>query len=284
METEIFQMLLQRDIVLRQRSMQKSGDETILYKNSALYQSKDWRRLVQLDTYPVQRKLCHNEIVLDYDSCPETMTNVLPRWLDANGLRFEAWSSSRNGLHIHLWVTDADNKFWIAKDIARKVKQTLGLTCDFGPMQGNIIRTEGSTHPKKKYVKVQVFSNLSRLFFLNDLRPSGGHKVFNSGSTGASKSKPRAGQIPTCIKYILGHKFNDGRKRLMFTVASWYVAQGLDKKTATEKTWKWAKEQGGISWQEVYASVNSTQGRVGCTTRHQILEEIGVDMSDCKWE
>ncbi len=88
---------------------------------------------------------------------------------------------------------------------------------------------------------------------------------------------------------ILDGVFSDGTKRLMFCVASHYVATlgKENRKEAVKATWEWVKRQesNSVSSGSVWASVHSSNGTVGCNLRHDLLEEQGIDIGDdCKWE
>jgi hypothetical protein len=182
---------------------------------------------------------------------------------------------------------------WI-ESISIKVSQSFagrlfGVENDIGPMTNGMIRTEGAKHPRKGNQKILFMKNLSTLFPMNDINSSVRDKVSKLGLTsdanGMSNSGLSHGKCRTCMKLILDSTFTDCRKRLMFTVASHYVAVGLTKADAVDKTWTWAERQGGINKNEVWASVHSSSGKVGCFGRHKLLEEVGIDMEGkCKWE
>jgi len=100
---------------------------------------------------------------------------------------------------------------------------------------------------------------------------------------GNSNSKLINGKMPKCMRYILSHQFSDGRQRMLFTIVSWYKANGYSDKDNVRFASEWARRQGlNIPTGKIWASVKSTNGSVGCNYRHGLLEEIGVDIGKCE--
>jgi hypothetical protein len=267
------------------------GEEMPLFKDSEHYDSKRWVKRQECETErPIQRMLSKHECVLDYDDITLPLQQQLLDWLDSIEFKYEAWMSSPTGLHIHFLtpMVGHEKKKAMVSYISQKIYELFNIANDDNPMSQGIIRAEHSIHPKKGCEKILLRAKIPRLFPMNELTPTVMQKVFEMSSrgapTGISNSGLKGKKCRTCMNYILSNRFRDCRKRLMFTVASHFVAQKLPKSECLHLTWQWAKQQGGITYSEVYASVNSSNGRVGCHTRHKLLEEVGVDMSDCRWE
>lgn len=267
------------------------GEQMPLFKDSEQYDSKRWvQRQECVTERPIQRMLSEHECVLDYDNTSLPQQQELLDWLDEIEFKYEAWMSSPTGLHIHFFtpLTGRDKKMAMVSYVSQKIYEKFLMMNDENPMSQGFIRAEHSIHPKKRFEKILLRAKIPRLFPMNELTPTVMQKVFEMSSTGAPMSISNSGlkgnKCRTCMNYILSNKFSDCRKRLMFTVASHFVAQKLPKSECLHLTWQWAKQQGGITYSEVYASVNSSSGRVGCNMRHKLLEEAGVDIGDCKWE
>jgi len=263
--------------------------ERPLYKNSKSYNSADWRDYADLtEKYPVQRKLTSFECVFDLDHVSEMQITLIPKWLKETGLKFIAYKSGPEGLHIHFWsdVYGKLQKKALTTHMASKLEEMFGVKNDLGPMGHGHIRCENSFHPKKGYQKEfllstvniidpinEISANIRRLLPNVDLKPI-------QGKTGM-----RRGKSPKCIKYILSHQFSDGRERLLFVIASWYKANGVDDADNVDKCMEWARRNGKfMSRQKVWATVKSNTGTVGCTYRHALLEELGVDIGECSYE
>lgn len=267
--------------------------EPLLFKHSNNYESKDWVYVNKCCTfYPVQRKLGTKECVFDLDHVSPAAMKQIPLWLESIGFKFQAWKTSTDGMHIHFW-TPIEGKFrkkTLVQELSKKIEEMFNVKNDLGPMGHNHIRTEWSKHPRKGTVKVPLSGALSRLFFENDIDSTTREKVFKSEPSDPSKLKSnsgvRDGKCPTCIKYIMSHQFVDGRQRLMFVVASWFKSScNGDDKEATRLTWEWIKSQNiMIPYSKVWSTVKSSNGTVGCRYRHDLLEELGIDMSHCSWE
>jgi hypothetical protein len=260
-----------------------------LYKNSKSYESSDWRDYKDLtEPQPVQRKLTLHECVFDLDHVAPIHFESIPEWLKITGLKFIAWKSGHEGIHIHFW-TDIHGKYQkkqLVEIMARKIEERFGVKNDLGPMGHQHIRAEYSYHPQKGYQKVLLFDNLNELFPINHI-PVELKSQIDAIDTAPVKGKVgmRNGCSPTCIKYILSHQFADGRNRLLFAVVSWFKANGLSDQEVFDKAYEWSKRQGGRLYPRfIWATIRSNNGTVGCTYRHAVLEELGVDMSKCKWE
>ena len=278
------------------------GEPMPLFKDSEHYDSKRWvQRQECVTERPIQRMLSEHECVLDYDNISLPQQQELLDWFDEIEFKYEAWMSSPTGLHIHFFtpLTGRDKKRSLVEIVGNKIDLKFSykdkndeivytIKHDIYPMHSNFIRAEYSIHPKKGCEKILLRAKIPRLFPFNELTPTVMQKVFEMSSTGApmtiSNSGLKGTKCRTCMNHILSNRFHDCRKRLMFTVASHFVAQKLPKSECVHLTWQWAKQQGGITYSEVYASVMSSSGRVGCNMRHKLLEEVGVDIGDCRWE
>lgn len=269
----------------------ESIDELPLFKNSDSYESKDWRKWEEVTvSRPVQRKLTRRECVFDLDDVAPIHFEMIPHFLKETGLKFIAWKSGPTGMHIHFWtqVTGKEQKRQVVKYMSTKIEELFGVKNDLKPMGHECIRTEGSIHPFKKYEKTFLTSNISTLFPINDLPDSLIEKV-GEIDLSAGQITPNNhsidGKKPSCVKYILGHKFNDGRERMIFSLISWFKAEGLTPKEIFDNVYSWCKEQNyTISPRVIQSKIHSNSGKVGCAFRHEILEELGVDMSKCCYE
>lgn len=260
------------------------------FKNSNIYESSDWRDWRDLTTFPVQRELTRRECVFDLDDVTSLHMTLIPNYLKETGLKFIAWQSGPNGMHIHFWtqIVGKQSKKALVKYMASKLEEMFGIKNDLGPMGQGIIRCEESKHPNKGYQKTHLMTNLSPLFPINEIPPSVLEKVSDLEPT-EGQMKPRNtvrdGKIPTCMKYILSHQFSDGRKRLLFIVVSWWKGNGNSEQEIFKLCREWAiKQNWSISNRTIWSTIKSTNGKVGCTYRHTLLEELGVDMEKCKYE
>lgn len=265
-------------------------NEEPLFKNSYDYKSSDWRAFNDLDQWPVQRKLTTHECVFDLDHLTPIQIQLIPNYLKETGLKFMAWQTSDSGLHIHFWVNlyGKHQKKALVKFMAQKLESTFGIKNDLGPMGHGHIRTEFSFHPQKLTCKTLLMSTMSDLFPQNELPPSLLQKVAGLTSSDAFKSVNNSklnGKSPMCIKYILNHKLHDGRERLLFAIISWFKANKLSEQEIFQRSYDWCKMQDyHISTSHIWAKIKTSTGQVGCSFRHQVLEELGVDMSCCKYE
>lgn len=266
--------------------------ELPLFKNSTQYASSDWREFGDLTVvWPIQRKLTTHECVWDFDHVNEFEMKMINNWLAQVGFKFISWQSSPSGMHIHFWtkVHGKEQKKMLTEYLAEQLEKRFGLKNDLGPMGHGHIRTEFSIHPRKGNVKEFLMSTVSPLFPFNDIPDEIYLKVTNfdpksvkiKGKVGENEE----GEIPSCMKYIIGHKFADGRERLTFALISWYKASGHTNDEIFDLVYEWCKRQDYriMPWQ-LKGKIATSSGQVGCTYRHRILEELGVDMAKCHWE
>jgi hypothetical protein len=266
------------------KDLQDSLDENILYKNSLQYESSDWRTLDNLIIItPIQRKLFTSECVFDFDGISDTQLERIIGWLEFTGLKFSAWRSSETGVHIHYFtdVYGKEAKKQLVKHMSSKLEDKWGVENDSGPMGHDCIRAEYSIHPIKNYQKRLVFSNITIVNPINIIPDEIKAKITNYTPTEISGiSGVKDGKSPKCMRYILSNTFSDGRKRLLFTVVSWYKGSGLTDKEVYDASYKWAKSQNlSISGRMIWAFIYSSNGTVGCRYRHNLLEELGVDIN-----
>ena len=264
---------------------------SVLYKNSYSYNCPDWREFEDLTVAnPVQRKLAPNECVLDFDGIDDMTAQLLPQYLTDKGFRHITWRSSSTGIHVHFFTqyTSKSIKKAIVNMVAEPLERRFGLVNDIMPMGHGHIRCEWGFHPEKGEQKKFVASNIGTLFYENYIDAKDLPKVSSNQATSAQNGAligTVKGKIPTCMKYILGTKLSDGKKRLFFAVVSWYKATGGSKDEVAALVRSWSEMQ-GQQWsvKQFNATWNSCAGSVGCKFRHQILEELGLDMSKCKIE
>jgi hypothetical protein len=261
------------------------------FKNSLTYASADWRDFEALSvTWPVHRKLTVHECVFDLDHVSQAQMSAIPEWLKAQGLKFIAWKSGPEGMHIHFWTkfTGKEIKKALVNIMAKPIENMFGVVNDALPMGHGHIRTEFAWHPTKGYQKILLMDTVSELFPFNDIPEHIKDKVKHVCElpiTPTGKTGSKDGKMPTCIKYILSHQFADGRNRLLFVVVSWFKGSGLSDDEIYTRAHEWAKRQGGRLYpQFIWSTIRSSNGTVGCNYRHALLEELGVNMSQCKWE
>lgn len=262
-----------------------------LFKNSRIYESNDWREFSSLTTdAPVQRKLTAHECVFDLDHVAPIHFETIPQFLTESAFKYIAWKSGPEGMHIHFWtnITGKEAKKKLTELMAQKLEEIFGVKNDLGPMGHGHIRCEFSFHPKKDYQKVFLRANLSTLFPFNDINPNLLQKVLSNDLKSPLKTgKVTAvnGKIPTCMKFILENHFSDGRERLLFSLISWNKASGMTDDENYKSALEWCNKQNyKAGHRALWAKVKSSGGKVGCTYRHSILEEIGCDIGECKWE
>lgn len=261
---------------------------TPLYKNSLQYECKDWREYEKLDVYPpVQRELCRNECVLDFDNVSAIDKQVICDYYKNAGLKFWAWESSESGLHIHFWVDiiGKQAKKKLVAELTRGARETLGIACDIQPMSHGVIRAEHSASPKHGFIKREFMQNLPVLNPINNLSPQMKQLVMTdeeAAKHAVGRVGAKNGKAPKCVKYMLSHQFTDGRVRILFALISFWKASKvndidiLSNATAWCQTQKYYYPKG-----KLIACIKSSNGRVGCAYRHSLLEELGVCV-DCQ--
>lgn len=278
------------------KTIEGYGQEAPLFKNSKGYNSKDWTEWHDCSVYPIQRKLTKNECFFDLDKVHVDLVEPILKWLDIIEFKYSAYQTSRDGdicgLHIHFFtpVETKYGKIALVQILGHKIKELFNIENDIQPMKSGVTRTEYSMKGNKlNKMKILIRAKIDNVFPINELSPEMSKKVFDLASSLAQTRAPNVStkgkKMRTCVRRILEGTFTDCRKRLMFCVASHYVSQkDLSKEEAIKLTWEWAKRQGGIEYKDVVASVNSSQGRVGCNLRHALLEEVGQPIYNCKWE
>lgn len=266
-------------------------DGAPLFKNSLSYDSREWVTADKLTVkHPVQRKLTDRECVFDFDGVGDMHFEVIPALLTELGIKYIAWKSGPMGMHIHFWtqvVGDIEKKA-VVKYLATKIEEVYGIRNDLGPMGHGFIRAEYSFHPIRGYQKTLLRNTLTELNNINYLPAELLEKIDEiKGEFNQKRGKIAEidGKRPTCIKYILSHQFSDGRQRMLFILASWFKANGYTPEQNFKLCYNWCEKQKyNISNRKIWAFIHSTSGTVGCTHRHEVLEEIGVDMSKCQYE
>lgn len=259
-----------------------------LYKNSLQYESADWRAFKDLTVKePVQRKLTPTECVMDLDHVSEMDMVIIPNWLKSTGMKFIAWQSGPNGMHIHFWanVYGKEAKKQLTDFFASKLEEKFGVKNDLLPMGHGHIRAENSIHPEKGYRKEMLMLNINVVDPINHIPPQITEKLINvSVNIPTGNNTIRNGKVPKCIRYMLSHQFSDGRERMLFAIASWYKANEYTDDENMQECLEWCKRQNYmISPHKIKATINSSTGKVGCRYRHNLLEDIGVDIGKCEY-
>ncbi len=259
------------------------ASEDILFKNSPHYQSSDWRPLSDCTTVPVQRTLTSGECVFDFDGVSNLDMKAIPLWLRDAQMKFAAFRSSSTGMHIHFWtnVHGTNRKKALVRRLAAKIEEVFGVKNDLQPMSHGVIRTEYANHPVKGEQKVPLDVNIPYIDPINvipshvlvDLGEDDSYTTY-SGVTGNP-----GGLMPKCMRYILSHQFSDGRDRLLFSIVSWFKASGKTDQEIFDIAYEWCKRQDyHVSPSAVMAKIQSSSGQVGCRFRHELLEELGIDI------
>ena len=259
------------------------AEETILYKNSAQYESRDWLPLKMITVAnPVQRKLLANECVFDFDNIDEEKANLICAWLKDAQLKFIAFMSSPTGLHVHFFcdIFKQDQKKTLVRIMSRKIEELFNIKNDINPMNQQFIRSELSIHPKKNVTKRQIFCNINQIDYINFIPIELKNQLSESMEyVGASVSGSDKGLAPKCIKFITSNSFADGRMRLIFVLASWYIGSKKSKQETFTLLKTWCKKQNyNVSSSKLWATIACSEGRVGCRYRHELLEDLGFDV------
>lgn len=260
-------------------------------KDATVYESPKW---VEYDKrfykFPIQRRILKNECVLDFDKVTDITAEMIVKYMKETGMKFNAWRSSKNGLHIHFFtnVVGKFHKIKLVEIISSRIDELFGVKNDINPMRQEFIRCEYSVHPQKDEIKTPLWLGINPLFPENEI-PYNILKVIeqnltpldDKGNLIVKSPQKSLENPPKCVKYILSNAFADGRKRLLFALASWYKNLLPDEEILKIlKTW--AKRQGMIiSDYKIRAIIRSTNGTAGCTYRHMLLEELGHD-PQCK--
>ena len=263
--------------------------EPVLYKDSLVYHSKNWKPYNQcINDFPVHRKLTMYECIFDLDGLSSMHFKTIPEYLNETGLKFIAFKTSNNGMHIHFWVDiyGKHQKKALVEHMSQSIETIFGVKNDILPMGHGFIRAEYSFHPIKNTQKVPIFYNISDLDYVNNIDKKLRDKVTGVEFNVSETHSISGGNLTTCMKRILGGVWADGRDRMLFAIISWFKADGKSDKEICDIAYKWSKKQPGfyISKGTIYAKIKSSTGKVGCTYRHAILEELGEDMSGCKRE
>lgn len=264
-------------------------ENIVLFKNAEHYVSVDWRPFKFLDVcHPIQRKLTTRECVFDFDGVTDTQVDFIITQLTQFGLKFNAWRSSSNGLHVHFW-TDVRGKMAkksLVRLFAQKLETILGIKNDLQPMMQEMIRSEWSIHPKKGVEMILIHDNIPRIDPINIIPDEIKKKVisnYDDGISGRGLTGSRKGELPSCMRYIMSHKFTDGRKRLLFVVLSWFKGSGFSDGEVVDATYEWCVRQGlKVSKGHLRRILGSNTGSVGCRYRHELLETLGIDINCTK--
>lgn len=249
------------------------------YLNSLTYVSKDWRfrKELTVDT-PVQREILPNEIVADFDNISEeNAKKVFSYFLKSNYL-FAYFKSSDTGMHIHFFcnVRNKHNKFGVLKLIEEDIN-IKDVKIDAQVVKRGIIRAENSIHPEKKTKKTLVYSNVSLFNYINELPVE--MLIKSSNFRPQVVTRHTSDETPKCVKFILSNTFSDGRQRLVFLLSSWYKGQGLNESEVFTKVKEWTDRQNyNLSDYVIKSTIQSSQGCMTCSGRHELLSELGFDV------
>ena len=255
-----------------------------LYLNSKDYFSKDWRPKQECSVYS-NRKLCEEEIVFDFDKLTSIWSDCskICSYFNQKGFKFWLYQSGEQGLHLHLFINGIKNKHQKAKFIEIISKQ-LELEIDVGPNKRGWIRAEGSLHPTKGFKKVLLYTNvhtmayICRDFYMNYIFGHNAQKVFNQGFSGTPRHIPDDLVAPYTIDQMLYTKFNDGIKRVLFCLVSFWKSKKLSDEVIFNKSKNWVEYQGAnILDSHIKATIKSSSGLVRDGYRQKLLEELGVD-------
>lgn len=255
-----------------------------LYLNSSSYFSKDWRPKQECDVFS-NRKLCEEEIVLDFDKLSNIWTDLsnICTYFNKKGFKYWVYQSGEQGLHLHLFIDKAKNKHQKTKFI-EIIQQQLGIEIDVGPVKRGWIRAEDSSHPTKGFKKVLLYTNvhklayLSRDFYINYIFGHNANKVFNSGFSGTPRHISEDLVAPFTIDQMLYTKFNDGVKRVLFCLVSFWKSKKLSDDDIFDKTKNWVDYQDAkVLDSHIKATIKSSSGLVRDKYRQKLLEELGIE-------
>lgn len=264
-----------------------NGGHPVMVKDSLCYESSKWApHPNRAYEFPVQRKLLKNECVLDFDDVYDASAEIILNYLRSTGLKFNAWRSSDTGVHIHFFanVSGKYHKIQLVEIVASRLYELFGVKNDINPMRHEIIRCEYSMHPQKKRKKLPMWCGINPVFpdnifpqeILNTIEKN--VPPLDENGYPIVKNAPKSlDNPPKCIKYIMTNRFVDGRKRLLFVLASWFKNLVPDEEIL-EILKEWSTKQGmSIPTYKIRTTIKSTNGTAGCKYRHYVLEELGHD-------
>jgi len=253
-----------------------------LYLNSSDYSGKDWKLKEDCSVFS-NRKLCKYEIVVDFDNVSHDQKTQILTWFIKHNFLFVIYTSSETGLHLHFF-SKYKNKFHKRK-LLELIEQDLKIPIDSGPVMRGWIRAEDSVHPVKKTIKTLLYTNISKLaylsplFYTNELSYSTHKKVLSQSILGDEIILSPETETPKSIRYMLSHKFTDGRSRIIFCLMSYWKDKGLDNNKIFENTKEWLRKQNYyIQDHKIWASIYSNKARVRDNYRLNLLNELGVDI------
>lgn len=253
------------------------------YLNSANYYSSDWRYKEDCEVFS-NRKLCAEEIVCDFDKLPNfwyDFTRIMG-FFNKHNFLFWAYRSGTQGLHFHFFVNKLSNKYQ-KRRLLEIIEQKIGIPIDKGPVMREWIRAEGSLHPTKGFKKELLYTNvnesayLGRDFYTNYLNGNLAQKVFSVSTTGVPRRLKKDLENPKSIQFMEETIFQDGHKRIMFCLVSFYKKK-LGRTELYNKIKDWCKYQSCfIPDSQILGSIRSSKGTVRENFRQKLLQELGFD-------
>lgn len=262
------------------RILEKEG---VLYLNSKDYFSSDWRLKKDCEVYS-NRRLTKEEIVLDFDKLKDFILDKckIIEFFATRNFKFWLYQSSNTGLHLHFFAKNVKNKYH-KKRLIEIIEKKINLEIDKGPVMRNWIRADMTPHPRKGYYKHLIYTNVSesdcihRLFYVNELDYSTRQKVFSVSTTGVPKGLKKDLDNPKTIQIMETRKFIDGRKQILFCLASFYKKKLGSTKTY-EKLREWCDFQSyNIPDSHLRATIKSSRGIVRESFRSKLLQSLGIN-------
>jgi len=254
-----------------------------LYLNSLGYFSKDWRIKSECKVFS-NRKLLKDEIVADFDKLKDVWLDLkqIIKFFESKSFKFWVYQSGTHGLHVHFFVNKVHTKHQKAALLEILSKQS-GYDIDKGPVKRGWIRAEGSLHPTKGFKKTLLYANIHagayicRDFYMNYIFGQESNKVFNSGFSGAHNPKPDIGS-PLSIEVMLDNKFNDGVKRVLFCLVSFWKSKKIDDDKIFNKAKSWLDfQKSNVLESHIWATIKSSSGLVREGYRVKLLNELGLE-------
>lgn len=252
-----------------------------LYLNSRVYASKDWR--LKKDCLVFSNRQMHsNEITLDFDSVSSEDSTKILLFFIKRKFKFWMYRSGVKGVHVTFFTshTDRNKKLFIA----RRIQSKLSIDIDLAPLSKQVIRAEGSKHPIKGYIKELMYSNvesnISTLFYYNYLSVNLNKKVLAVPLYSPENLKLKKESFePLSIKHIKTTKFDDGHKRLVFVLASWWKSRDDSNEVIFGKIKSWLEfQEYWLSDGYLMSTIQTSTGMIRDNYRLKLLTNINSEI------
>ena len=249
---------------------------------------------------PNQRQRMPNELILDIDIPEEikdekvglNVAKEIFKRLSDIGIKSSLWSSGGRGYHLHAFFKDLPHYSRIERQMIRDIFVKTYLK-DFTDRskphicagKAVLIQLENAIHRRLKKFKTFV---QGELFLDNEIPQEVLTKFIRTRNRIVLRIKRAPnirGEDPLCIKFILSNDFigkNDGRKRALFVLASYYKRKGLSEGEVLGRIREWNNYSlnGYLKDFQIVSSVRGANGSVTCRYVRSLLDELGSDI--CK--